>query len=228
MARFIAPIAFGLCLMLCVGCGSSNHLAEYTYRDHSIATIASVPNHARVRTEGWVWVDPDHPFRSLFRVAGRIVKEAEADRLAARLDSAALCVDLGQLVVDETLLGTARVLQAVPVDDESGADYLLDIYVKEYGLDAGSWTSAVYFKLDAEVALLDRDGRRIWHTKIHEREPTGPEIWGLGPGLNDLITAGRLSGLSVDELARGLENLSDFSADHIVRRLRRDLYRARD
>jgi hypothetical protein len=100
--------------------------------------------------------------------------------------------------------------------------------VREYGIEAKSWDAHAVFRIKAHAQLADRrQGRLIWETKFEEREPISPAIFGPHPALRNILSANALSQLSVEELAAGLEQLADFAADRITRRLQRDLYKAR-
>jgi hypothetical protein len=211
-----------------LNCGSSNRLKEYQFRDQTAASILAVPPPPEVFTNSFFWVDGDDPIGSIIRVGTSIAKEVEARKVRARLDSAMDQVDVPEEITHQTLLDCARFLRYRPVDDPENCDYLFDFYIQEYGIEAGSWSATVYFKIDLQVVLLDQEmNRLIWKKKIKEKFPINSEIFGLGQALGDVVTAVTLSKLTVEQIENGFRQLADFTADRISRILYKDFMNSR-
>lgn len=208
------------------GCGASNRLAQYDFHDHTLAVVTHLPPRPSVATGGDFWVDTRDPVGSFFRAGSALVKEVQAERARARLDSAMYLVDIAGRVADRTLAHSARYLRARPVADDRAADYLLDVRVQEYGIVASSWHADAYFKVEADVLLIDAaTGRRIWKGRVKEKDPITPALF-AGRTVFNVVTADALARLSVDEMADALEQLADYAADGITQQLQRDLDRA--
>ncbi|MDX1674506.1 MAG: hypothetical protein R3314_06930 [Longimicrobiales bacterium] len=207
------------------GCGG-HRLAEYDFVDQSLAVVYFSAPAPELWTGGYD-VDGDNPLEVVVSAGGRVAREVEARRAQARLDSAAARVDLAARMAERTLERSSRYLGTRPVEDESGADYLLEVDIRRTGLDAGR--NAAYLVVYGEAVLLDaRTGREIWDVEVSGRDRLTPGLWGSPDVVEDVLTAGALSSVSVDDFEQILTRLADFVADRIGRELRADLRSARD
>ena len=225
---FLYLLAF-LVLTL-TACGSSNRLAEYDFRDNTVAGIPSGHMGPSVHTDTPVFIDRKDVFGSFLRLGTTIAKEIEIEKLQTRLDSAMIRVDVPGEIKYNTISGCSGYFHFRPVENNRDADFLFDFYVKNYGIDAQSFESNVFFKIDMTVYLIDnRTGTQIWKTGIKEREPMTysiffPESYTAG----NILTALKLSRLSVEELSKGFKYLADFSAERIITKLKNDFLKSRD
>ncbi len=169
------------------------------------------------------------PVRDIVRVGARIVREAGAIAVQERLDAASELIDVGEVLEGDALERTARYLGADPVAEQRDADYLLEIIVVEYGIDAEAWDAAAQFYIEADATLLDEGtGTEIWRAEIEARDPIGPAVFGGPSAVRDIVTAATIADLSVQEIVDMLESLADFSARVITDQLRDDLRDARE
>lgn len=207
------------------GCGG-NHLAEYDFVDQSLGVVYFTAPAPRLWTGGYD-VDGENPLEVVVSAGGRVAREVEARRAQTRLDSAAARVDLAARMADRTLERAGRYLGTRPAEERSDADYLLEVDIRRLGLDAGR--HAAYLVVEGEAVLLDgRTGREIWDADVRGRDRLTPALFGSADVLEDVVTAGALSTVSVDEFEQILAQLADYVADRIGRELRGDLRRARD
>lgn len=230
MRRAIRKMTLGLCLAsVGAGCASGNLLHEYDYRDSTLGVVSEVPYRPDVLSGSLFDLrSSGDPLRDAIRVGARVVREVEAAGLQARLDSAAARIDVGYVLEDNTLERAARYLGSEPVSGGTGSDYLLELIVVDYGVFADSWDTTAEFFIEADAALLHADtGTEIWRAEVSARDPVGPSVWGGPQEVRDIITAGVLATLDVDELVRLMEGLADFSARVVTDRLRDDLREAR-
>ncbi|MEZ4700523.1 MAG: hypothetical protein R2834_09350 [Rhodothermales bacterium] len=217
-----------LALLLGAGCHHTNRLAEYDFSGGSLAVQTIIPSRPGVFTSDFFFYDRRRPLGLFVKLGTALIKEAEAERARVRMDSANQCIDVAAILHDRIHERSASYLNADPVDAIADADFLLDVRIRSYGIDAEAWDAGAYFKIEAEALLIDRrGGRLIWETEFEETEPISPLLFGPHSGLRNIITAAALSGLSVEEMTVALEQLAEFSADRITRRLQRDLYRMR-
>ena len=231
MLGFISRRALVVVLTLStVACAHGNRLADFDYRDRTISVVSDVPRRPEVLSGPYFLGERSgDPIRDLVRVGARIVREAEAIVVQERLDSAATLIDVGYVLEDNAHDRTARYLGADPVAGGQDADYLLEIIVIEYGIDAEAWDAAAQFYIEADAALLDEDtGTEIWRAEIEARDPIGPAVFGGPSAVRDIVTAATIADLSVQEIVEMLESLADFSARVITDRLRDDLRDARN
>jgi len=219
-ARRFSVLAVALAAALLAACRGTGRLAEYDFREHTLAVRSLIPPHPQVLT-GPYFIDwSANPVQAVIRAGTRIAKEIEASDLRARLDSAALAVDLSARLADRAHERAAFHLRANQTEDERTADFVVEVLVREYGIDAKDWDAAAHFYVDARLVLIDaRNGTQVWDTHINSRDPIGPAFFGPG-AVRDIVTARALAGQSVEEIQRSLERLADYSADRITERLR--------
>ena len=217
------------CFCVLCACSSSNRLREYDFRDHTVAAQILTEPAAEISTDSFTWIDRHDPIGSILRVGTTIYKEVETARFASRLDSALQLVDVPEEIKLRTMDKTTRVMHYQPLDDTKNADYLWDIDLRHYGIDAESWNSAVLFKIDVKVTLIDNKNTiPIWKAHIKEKQPASSVFFGIGPVTDNIFTAVALAKLSTEEIAVGLESLADYAAGRIVKKLQKDLLKARE
>jgi len=214
-------------LLLLSAC-SSNKLAYYELGEASIAARTFMPPRANVFTDLNLDIDPDHLIRSAIRIGTAVAREVEAEKARARLDSAMAMVDVPSLIEEEVLLQSAEMLNYRPVNEIHSADFVFNVDMKRYGIDARSWNAGTYFMITARIELIDNaTHRRIWKGRVEAREPLSPGFFGLGSTVENVLDAIALSELSVEEMAAGLTYLANFSAGLIAEKLYRDFIRSR-
>jgi hypothetical protein len=203
------------------GCRGTGRLADYDFRDHTVAVAWDYAPAPEILTGPWFPDVSRNPLAAAIEVGSRVAREVEASQARARLDSAVAGVDLTARMADRTLERSARLLRMRPVDDDADAEFIVEIVVRKHGIDAKDWNAAAHFFVEAEVFLIDAfDGTQIWRTKVKERDPIMPAIFGPGTVVRDVVTAAALANLSVEEMQYALERLADYSADRITARLR--------
>ena len=215
---------------LAVGCGSSNILHEYDYRGRTLAVVSELPRAPQVLSGPYfLGRSSGDPVRDLMRIGAGVAREVQAGEVRERLDSAVALVDVGYEMEDAVLERAARYLGARATwDDEEPADFLLELVVVEYGIDAEAWDAAVHVFIEADATLIHVDsGEEIWRREIGARDPLGPAVFGPRRTVRDVVTAATLASLDVEEIAAALEYLADFSARVITDELRDDLRDAR-
>ena len=209
-----------------VACGGGNRLAEYDFAGGALALV-DLGTPRPVLLTGEMDVETEEgALEAVLDAGSRVAKEASARKARSRLDSAARRVDMGEMMADRILERGSRYLGTRPVEAEAEADFLLELDVRDYGIDARSGRDARLFVV-ADVILLEREtGREIWSTEVRGRDRLVPSVEGvdLPP---DIFTAGGLTRISVDDFERILRGLADVSADAVADRLREDLRDAR-
>lgn len=222
-------VALAVLITAGAGCRSTNRLADYDFSERTLAVNTVFRGMPEVETGDFYFIDGERPLRSVLKLGSSLVKRAEAEKAQQRMDSAMQLVDVSEILYDRILHQSAIYLNAEPVGTIGQSDYLLDVNIREYGIDAKSWDANAFFKIKAHAQLVDRRaGRLIWETGFEEREPISPAILGPHPAIRNVLSANALANLSVDELAAALEQLADYAADRITRRLQHDLYESRD
>lgn len=212
-----------------VGCGARHRLAEYTFRDLTAAALVSAPG-PEVFTGSFIDVVEHDLISSALRAGTTLAKEVTASQAQARLDSAMIQVDVPERMKERMLQRCSEFLHLQPTPDYEGCDFLFDMYIDSYGIDAESWESMVYFQIDLKVYLLDNTtGLEIWKAHLKRRQPLSRAIFDTGfPAAADVISAITLSQLTVEEMVTGFQYLADEAADHVVRKLRKDYAKSRE
>lgn len=223
MMRLILTV-FGLILILIHSmCCSMNKLQGYEFREHTASALLAYPPPPEIFTDDWTDVDFSNPVEAIIRIGTGIAKEVEVGKTRAKMDSAMSMVDIPEIVRFETLERGARYLHYRAVEQTDGSDYLFDIEMQHYGIDAKSWTANVYFKINVKIILLDNmRGKQVWRSCFDERFPISREVFGLPGAAGDIITAVSLSRLTAEQIASGLETLAVHTSDRIIHKLQTD------
>lgn len=224
------PAGLLAALLLLTACGGGHRLAEYDFTDRSVAVVSYAPAYPVLRTpEVDVSNALDDPLGAVFEAGSSAATEVVGRRARARLDSAAARVDVGGALTDRTLTRASRYLGGRPVDEAREADFLLEVDVFRFGIDARD-PEAAYLFLDAEVVLLEaRNGYEIWNREIYAYDRLTPRVR-AGDVPTGVVTAGVLRTLSVEDFERVLVQLADFSSNVVTGELRealRDVRRER-
>jgi hypothetical protein len=224
-ARRVRLLAVALVATIPAACRGTGRLAEYDFRDRTLAVRSRIPPHPQVLTGPYFLDWPANPVWAVIRAGTRIAKEIEASEVRARLDSAAATIDISGRLAGRAHDRAAFHLRANPTEDERSADFVVEVVVHEYGIDAEDWDAAAHFYVAARLIIIDgRDGTQIWDTSVKARDRIAPVI--VGPGaVRDVVTARSLAGQSVEDIGVALERLADYSADRITERLRAALER---
>lgn len=218
----------GLCTIVALtACGGRHHLSEYVFTNRSIALVYVAPPSPELEMGRYDLGDTKDPVGAVLRAGSGIAKEVEGRRARARLDSATSRTNVAERMAQRTLERASRYLGARPVADADSADYLLEVDMRSFGIDARS-QSAAYLFMNAETVLLDaRTGREIWNLDVRGRDRLTPVVRGGEHVPAGILTAGALGAVSVDEFQQLLEELADFSSDLITNELRAALRDAR-
>ena len=230
MSRMWPRVAFAVLTLavLATGCASRNVLAEYQFRGRTLGARMRTPPEPRVMADISLRVDSRDPVGTVFRLGTGIAKAAQVAAAQERMEKALQAVDLPGEVRRTALEECAYVLAADPVGRASEADYLLDLEIREYGIEAKSWNSQALFTMELSVELRDAvDGGLIWRAHLSERSPIAPSLFSVGGAVGNMVTAVSLSELSEEDIGRGLMKLAARVATRSADLLERDLSRAR-
>ena len=217
-ARSLACVLPILALPACAG---HHHLGEYDFAQRSMAVVVVAPPAPSLLTGGYD-VRADDPVGSVLRAGTVAAKDVEARRAHARLDSATAIVGATGDLAQRTLERTSRYLGTRPVQGANDADFLLEVRMKSFGLDARGQSSARLYT-NAEAVLLDRrTGREIWNCAVHGTDRLTPRVRGAAnvPGAGAIITASSLATMSVADFQDALQQLAELSSNVVTDELR--------
>jgi hypothetical protein len=225
---FTRLIMVGALLLAVAGCGRKHYLAEYQFSEKALALSFIEPPAPELLTGLYDLRASRNPITMAARVGGGVAKEIEARKAGARLDSAARRVDIPGSLAQRTLERTALYLGARPVSSPAEADFILEINMRRFGIDARS-SHAAYLYTRAEAVLLDRrSGREIWSVDIQGSDRMTPFIIGTRTIPSSIFTAATIHNVSVGEFQVALEQLVQASSNAITNQLRDKLRDVRE
>jgi len=212
----------GVCSILATlaACGGGHHLAEYPFASRTLAVVYIAPPSPELLTSYYDLGNSHNPIEAVVRAGADVAREREGRRAYARLDSATARIDIPAVLAQRTLERASRYLGTRPVTDESQADYLMEVRMERFGINAKA-DEAAYLFTYAEAVLLDRrTGREIWNVNIHGRDRLTPYVQSSSPIPGSVITAGTLGSVSVADFQGALNQLMDYSSNLITNELR--------
>ena len=216
-----------LALSVAGACGK-HYLRDYQFADKTIGLVFIDPPQPEL-LEGWYNLDVGQTaVQTVVRAGATIAKEVQARRASERLDSAAARVNVPALLAQRTLERASRYLGTRPVTTPDGADFLLEIRMNSFGIDARS-NRAAYLYARAEAVLIDRrTGREIWSEEVRGTDRMTPYVVGTANVPSAIFTAATLHTVSVAQFQRALEQLVVLTSNRIANELRADLRDARE
>jgi hypothetical protein len=216
--RAIACVA--AIVSLSVACGGGHHLAEYPFASRTLAVVYVAPPAPELLTSYYDLRNSQNPVEAVVRAGADVAREREGRRANARLDSATTRVNIPAVLAQRTLERASRYLGTRPVTDENQADYLMEVRMSRFGINAKADEAAYLFTF-AEAVLIDRrTGREIWNVNIHGRDRLTPYIESDSRIPGSVITASTLGSVSVADFQNALNQLMDSSSNLITNELR--------
>ena len=203
-----------------VACGGGHHLAEYPFSSRTLAVVYIAPPAPVLLTSYYDLRSSQNPIEAVVRAGADVAREREGRRAYARLDSAASRIDLPVVLAKRTVDRASRYLGTRPITDEQQADYLMEVRMNRFGINAKA-DEAAYLFTYAEAVLIDRrTGREIWNVNVHGRDRITPYVVSDSRIPGSVITAGTLGSVSVADFQGALNQLMDLSSNVITNELR--------
>jgi hypothetical protein len=205
---------------LAAGCGGGHHLAEYPFSSRTLAVVYIAPPSPELLTGYYDLTNSQNPVEAVVRAGADVARERQGRRASARLDSATARIDIPSVLAQRTLERASRYLGTRPIKDEQQADYLMEVRMERFGINAKEDEAAYLFTF-AEAVLLDRrTGREIWNVNIHGRDRLTPYVQSGSPIPGSVITASTLGSVTVADFQGALNQLMDYSSNLITDELR--------
>jgi hypothetical protein len=218
--RALIAIASGAVITSAAGCGGGHHLAEYPFASRTLAVVYIAPPSPELLTSYYDLSNSQNPVEAVVRAGADVARQREGRRANARLDSASSRIDFPTVLAQRTLTRASRYLGTRPVTDENQADYLMEVRMERFGINAKA-DEAAYLFTYAEAVLIDRrSGREIWNINVHGRDRLTPYVQASSPIPGSVITAGTLGSVSVADFQGALNQLMDYSSNLITDELR--------
>lgn len=222
-SRLFVPLV----TLVAVACGPKHHLQDYTFANRSMAMVYMGPPAPQLLTGAYDVTEARNPLEAVVMAGTGVAKEIEGRKANVRLDSAISRVDIAGRLAQQTLERSSRYLGVRAVNSAEGADFLLEVHMRSFGIDARG-QGAAYLFTNAEVVLLDRPtGREIWSIDVRGTDPITPVVRGQDNGAGSIIAAGTLGTVTVAQFQQALEQLMTLSSNLIADELREALRDAR-
>jgi hypothetical protein len=220
-ARLVTHLAVaGSVLAGLTACGGGHHLAEYPFSSRTLAVVYIAPPSPELLTSYYDLSSSQNPIEAVVRAGADVAREREGRRANARLDSASARIDIPSVLAQRTLQRASRYLGTRPTTDENQADYLMEVRMERFGINAKADEAAYLFTF-AEAVLIDRrTGREIWNVNIHGRDRLTPYVESNSRIPGSVITASTLGSVSVADFQNALNQLMDLSSNSITDELR--------
>jgi len=225
----ISPaVLLAVAAVLLASCATVNRLERIHLDNPALSSVLEPPPPPSLDSWYDLSINTRDPIGTVLRVGSSIVLAAEAGKAAERMREALGQVDVPAVVHEESAARCARALDARRVDDTRDADFIFDLEIEEYGIDAPSWGAAVGLKLQVTVRLYERRSRDlVWRRHISVVKRASPDVFGLPSAAENIFTAAMLAALSTEEMVRGFEYLAHYAARVVGDTLERDLWDAR-
>lgn len=218
-------------LLSTTACVSVNKLKEVDLENRDVAVMAAFPPNPIVHTNFWYASSGGrNPVVGAIRLGTAAAREVEANRVERKMRRALDNVDIAQIAAVQIMRQSADALGFNPVKRPSDADFVFDIKIDSYGIDAENFDSALRLFINGTVSIYDetRGGRRIWRDGLRIRERISRGVFASGgTGLGNIITARELADLDVAELEEGFKRLADVAAQSLSRELQQDYWESR-
>src|SRR6476469_8928041 len=190
--RALFAIASGAVITGAIGCGGGHHLAEYPFASRTLAVVYIAPGSPELLTSYYDLSSSQNPITAVVRAGADVAREREGRRANARLDSAAARIDIPTVLAQRTLERASRYLGTRPIKDENQADYLMEVRMGRFGINAKADEAAYLFTFAESVLIDRRTGREIWNVNIHGRDRLTPYVESDSHIPGSLITASTL------------------------------------
>ena len=207
-------------LLTSIACGGGHHLAEYPFASRTLAVVYIAPPSPELLTSYYDLTSSQNPVEAVVRAGADVARERQGRRASARLDSATARIDIPAVLAQRTLERASRYLGTRPIKDEQQADYLMEVRMERFGINAKADEAAYLFTF-AEAVLLDRrTGREIWNINVHGRDRLTPYVQSDSRIPGSVITASTLGSVTVADFQGALNQLMDYSSNLITDELR--------
>jgi ABC-type uncharacterized transport system auxiliary subunit len=214
--------------LLLTGCTTVNRLNDFDFRNATLASRMRTPPEPRLDVSYRVTLDKHNVVFSALSVMTNLAKAAQAQNAEQAMNNALAMVDVPGIVLQESASACAYALDARLEDQGFGADYLLDLEIHEWGIQADTPGSVVELRMRLTASLhRSFDRELIWQRTFTASDPASPAMFGLGQIADTMVSATVLSNMTSPQLERGFRQLAEKSARTVARLLERDLSNAR-
>jgi hypothetical protein len=221
-------VAVAVGLLSLSACGSKHHLNQYSFSGKTLALVY-VERPAPELLHGSLDLGAeDNAIQAVMKAGASVAKEVVVRRARARFDSASRRIDIDSILAARTLDRASRYLGTRATDAVDNADFVLELEIQSFGVDARS-NNATYLFSRSEAVLLDRrTGREIWNVQVRASDRLTPNFEGNQNVPSAIVTAATLHQVTVRDFVEALEQLTTLTSNVITNELREKLRESRD
>jgi hypothetical protein len=165
-----------------VGCGGGgHHLAEYPFASRTLAVVYIAPPSPELLTSYYDLSNSQNAVEAVVRAGADVAREREGRRANARLDSASARIDIPAVLAQRTLQRASRYLGTRPVTDENQADYLMEVRMQRFGINAKADEAAYLFtfaeaRSGTSTSTAATDSRRTSRARARSLDPSSRRV----------------------------------------------------
>jgi hypothetical protein len=205
-----------------------NKLDRYRVENSTLAVDMRNPPEPTFDVGLNLTLNPRDPVTTAISIGTNLAKAGQAEQAGLRMKEALDSVNVPTIFLAEVTTACVDVLGSQLVEEKFQADYILDLDIQRYGVDADSPGSAVTLEMQVTARILDnRSGDLLWERGFDMREQASPSMFGLSGVVGDFINTAAIAGLTTEQMIQGFENLARESARAVSNSLADDLYNAR-
>ncbi len=220
-------LGIGALAVLLGSCATVNHLAEYRFGGTTVAGTMRIPPEPQVDGNYNVTIDINKPIQTFASVATNLAKADQLSKAEDKMYAALRQVDVPGLVFQETYDRCATTLASEKVESVTDSNYIYDLEIRSYGLDAGSSSATVRIEIATTARVYaTADRRLIWERNVSVRDPLTPELFGLHDVVDTVITTAVIAELTEEQLVEGFTESARRVAYKIAGKLEDDIYKA--
>lgn len=222
-----ATVGFLLCSLIffLASCATVNHLDEYRFGGTGIAGTMRTPPEPEIDGNYNVNIDMQDPVMTFASVATNLAKANQLAKVEDKMYAALREVNVPELVFDETFNRAAISLASEKRVSVKDADYVFDLEIRDYGLSADSYGTAVRIEISTTARVYSTADRRlIWERRVSVRDPLSAEVFGLHSVVDTVITTAALANLTEEQLVKGFSESARRVSYKIAQKLEDDIY----
>jgi hypothetical protein len=217
----LVPVA---AMLLLGSCMTVNKLDSYDLYGSRLAVVMRTPPAPRMNVDYDVFIDSHNPIYSALSVLTNIAKANQAYHAETVMRDALDVADVPAIIRERAFSACAAALDVEPVRARAEADYILELDIREWGIDARSAWDPVSLRIQVSARLYrSYSDEMIWRRELTVKQSASPEMFGVGHVVNNMVTTAVLSEMTRDELETGFRELAATAAARVARSLEKDL-----
>jgi len=229
MATFSRKLLLlALAVIFLGSCATVNHLDGFDVYGTRLAVVMHTPPDPRMNVDYNVFIDSHNPVFSALSVITNMAKASQAYQAELVMRDALDGAGVPDLIRDRAFSSCAKSLDADAVQSRAEADYILELDIKEWGIDAHAAWDPVTLRIQLTARLYRSfTDELVWRRNVTVTQAARGEMFGLGAIVGDMVTTQVLSELTRDELESGFRALAVQASRTVARSLEKDLDEAR-